>query len=106
MKLSDRTWLRAVLLGIVLLAAILRLSDLGLIELKGDEAVAIHMALPMVEGQSLPKVGLVNSVGLRNPPLFIYFVALPTWLSVDPKIVTGILIGLLSTAAGFATFFV
>lgn len=106
MNLSDRTWLRVVLLGIVLLAAILRLSDLGLIELKGDEAVAIHMALPMVEGQSLPKVGLVNSVGLRNPPLFIYFVALPTWLSVDPKIVTGILIGVLSTAAVFATFFV
>ena len=106
MHLSDRFWLRAILIGIVIVAASLRFCDLGLIELKGDEAVAIHMALPMVEGQSVPKVGLVNSVGLRNPPLFIYLVALPTWISVDPRLVTGLLIGLLSTGAVFATFFV
>ena len=103
---KERYWLIAVVCGIVIVAAVLRLTDLDLIELKGDEAVAIHMALPMVEGQGIPKVGLVNSVGLRNPPLFIYLVALPTWMSVEPRFVTAGLIGLTSTLAVLFTFLV
>ncbi|MFT7625691.1 MAG: hypothetical protein ACI9WU_004882, partial [Myxococcota bacterium] len=91
--------------AIVFLAALaLRLGDLGLLEFKGDEAVAIDLALPMAEGEALPRVGLVNSVGLRNPPLFVWVTALPTWISSDARFVTGALIGFPAALAVLLTW--
>ena len=89
---------------ILVLAAVLRLGDLDLMEFKGDEAVAMHLALPMVEGAELPRVGLVSSVGVHNPPLFIYLVALPTWIHADPLFVTGGLVGVSALLSIFLTW--
>ncbi len=85
-------------------AAVLRLGDLGLMEYKGDEAVAIELARPMVEGQALPRVGLVSSVGVHNPPLFIWLTALPLWVDHDPRFITGAMVGLLSLLSIGLTF--
>jgi len=90
---------------IALVGAGLRLGDLSLIEFKGDEAVAIHLALPMVEGKGVPQVGLMSSVGIHNPPFFIYALAFPELISLNPKFITGFLIGCSSLAAVLLTFF-
>lgn len=89
---------------LALLALALRTVDLGLLEFKGDEAVAIHLALPMAEGKALPQVGLMSSVGLHNPPLFIWLTALPVAFTVDPASVTAVLIGGLNVLAVVLTF--
>lgn len=91
---------------ILLLALGLRLTDLGLLEFKGDEAVAIDLALPFAEGEMLPRVGLVNSVGLRNPPLFVWATAIPTWFSDDARFVTGVLIGFPAAMAVLLTWWI
>ncbi len=92
------------LLALVAVAAGLRFLDLGLLEFKGDEAVAIHLALPMAEGEALPQIGLMSSVGLNNPPLFIWLTALPTVFSVEPSFVTAALCGGLNVLAVGLTF--
>ncbi len=89
---------------LALLALALRTVDLGLLEFKGDEAVGIHLALPMAEGKALPQVGLMSSVGLHNPPLFIWLTALPVAFTVDPATVTAVLIGGLNVLAVVLTF--
>ena len=75
-------------------------------EFKGDEAVAIQLAMPMVEGRELPRVGLMSSVGVHNPPLFIWLVAAPAWISVDPIFVTLALVALLAVLAVAGTWWV
>jgi hypothetical protein len=52
-------------------------------EFKGDEANACRLALHVLGysepgvGRFFPTAGLVSSVGVPNPPLFVYLVALP-----------------------------
>jgi hypothetical protein len=66
-------------------------------EFKGDEAVACRLALAVVDhlrgaapaGQPFPLVGLLSSVGVPNPPLFIYLLALPLALWRDPLAAAG-----------------
>ena len=60
-----------------------RFSWLNLMEFKGDEATACRLALHVLGyrepgvGSFFPTAGLVSSVGVPNPPLFVYLVALP-----------------------------
>lgn len=62
-----------VLLGLILaVGAWLRFSQLDLLEFKSDEAVAAQLALKFVKSGELPLAGLMSSVGVTNPPLFIY----------------------------------
>ncbi len=66
-------------------------------EFKGDEAMACRLALAVVDhlrgaapaGQPFPLVGLLSSVGVPNPPLFIYLLALPLALWRDPLAAAG-----------------
>ena len=94
----------AAVAAIIVLAAVLRLGDLDLMEFKGDEAVAIHLTRPLVEGTDVPGAGLMSSVGIHNPPLFIYLTAAPVLISHDPLWVTGSLVGLLSLLSILCTF--
>ena len=102
MRLSDgvrRQLPELALLGlIVLLAAWLRLDELALCEFKFDEAIAINLSTPIVDGMDWPKVGLVSSVEVNNPPLMMYLLALPLLFSSEPVFVTGF-VGLLSVVA-------
>lgn len=109
MKLSTAARARlpglTLLLVIVSLAAWLRWTELALCELKYDEAVALELAMPLVDGTGFPRVGLISSVEVRNPPLMMYLLALPMWASIDPVFVTGF-VGLLAVVAVALTFFV
>jgi hypothetical protein len=84
--------------GITLLAAWLRLSHLDLAEFKADEATAIELTLPLIEGKAWPEAGLESSVGIRNPPMLLYLLAVPLWLAADP-LVAGAFVGVLAPRA-------
>ena len=81
---SRRLRIDVVVLSVVIaVAALVRLLGLDLMEFKGDEAdvcaLALHAlgyAQPGV-GRFFPTEGILSSVGIPNPPLFVYLVALP-----------------------------
>jgi len=68
---------------IVLAAAVARFARLDLMEFKADEANACRLALHALGygepgvGHFFPTAGIKASVGIPNPPLFIYLIALP-----------------------------
>jgi 4-amino-4-deoxy-L-arabinose transferase-like glycosyltransferase len=103
--LRQRRIERALLIVILLLGAWLRLSRLDLIEYKADEAMAIELTLPLVEGRGWIAAGLVSSVGVHNPPMLMYLLALPLAIDVDP-ITAVIFVALLSIASILATYLV
>jgi len=61
-----------------------------MMEFKGDEAEACRLALHVLGfsepgvGRFFPTQGLVSSVGIPNPPLFIYLVAIPLAIVRSP----------------------
>jgi hypothetical protein len=88
-----------VLLGLILLlAAGLRLTRLGLVEFKYDEATTARAALAIAHEGHFPAVGMISSQGPHNPPLMSYVLALPFALSRDPRLAAG-WIALLGVAA-------
>jgi 4-amino-4-deoxy-L-arabinose transferase-like glycosyltransferase len=99
-----RPWEVAVLVGILGLAAWLRLRKLDLVEFKLDEANAVDLARQVLDGDFLT-VGLVSSVGALNPPFFIYLTAIPLAFRDDPLAATGF-IGALAVVAVGLTYWV
>ena len=89
---------RAVLAVVILLAAALRLTRLGLIEFKYDEATTARTALAIAREGDLPGVGMISSQGPRNPALMSYLLAPPFAFSRDPRPAAAWL-GLLGVAA-------
>src|SRR5262249_50601067 len=69
--------------AIVAVAAVARFLRLDLMEFKFDEAEACRLALHVLGysepgvGRFFPTAGLRSSVGVPNPPLFVYLVAIP-----------------------------
>ncbi len=61
-----------ILAAIVAVGAWLRFQHLELLQFAGDEAFAANKALEFVHGGKLPTSGLMSSVGVSNPPLFIW----------------------------------
>ena len=88
-------WILPLILG---LAALFRLQGLDLMEYKADEAAASDLARRVARLQSLPRCGLGSGVGVRNPPAFIYLLALPSALTCHPIALTAC-IALLNVAA-------
>ena len=76
-------------MGIVGLAALLRLSFLGLIEFKGDEALTVLSLKQFWQQPQLIQAGLVSSTGARNFPLFQYLLIPMAGLSTDPRVISG-----------------
>jgi len=85
-------------LGIVAIAALLRLSYLDLIEFKADEAQHLLRSARLVESGEWPLVGTMASVGIAKPPLMVYLMAIPLLLGRDPRVASGF-IALLNVAA-------
>jgi hypothetical protein len=82
---------RGALLVILAVAAFVRLWRLDLMEFKADEAGACRLAFQVIDslrgrapGQPFPLTGLMASVTVPNPPLFIYLLALPLFVLPDP----------------------
>lgn len=96
-------WEWAAAAGLVAVAAWLRLSHLDLVEFKADEAVAAHLALQFVKGGELPSAGLMSSVGVTNPPLFIYLL-IPMFALTTNVVAVSAMIGVLGCVAVGATW--
>jgi 4-amino-4-deoxy-L-arabinose transferase-like glycosyltransferase len=92
------------LVGILALAAFLRLHALDLVEFKLDEATAVERARRLLDGV-WPTVGLTSSVGALNPPFFIYLIAIPLGVHDDPLAATAF-IGVLAVTAVALTYLV
>ena len=87
------------LLALILaVGAWLRFSHLDLLEFQGDEAYAAQLALRFVQHGQLPTAGLMSSVGVTNPPLFIYLLIPMFAISANPVFVSAC-IALLGLAA-------
>ena len=59
------------LAAIICTAIFLRFGRFDLIEFKADEANAMQLALDAIHNRALPLFGLMSSVHVQNPPLFI-----------------------------------
>lgn len=84
--------------GLVLavgLAAIMRLSGLGLIEFKADEALTVLSLESFWQKPEIIQAGLVSSTGVRNFPLFQYLLLPAAKISADPRFLSGF-IGLIN----------
>jgi 4-amino-4-deoxy-L-arabinose transferase-like glycosyltransferase len=81
-------WLELALLGVIVaVAAWLRLRQLGLMEFKADEALAVRIGRDIIHGD-FRTVGLTSSAGAKNPPLFVYLATLPLLVWDDPRSAT------------------
>jgi hypothetical protein len=86
--------------AIVAVSAWLRLWRPDLAEFKNDEAGWLRLAEDMVRLGRVPLVGEESSVGIRNPPDFVYLLAPIVAFTRDPRVATSA-IGLIN-AAGVA----
>lgn len=82
-----------VLAVIVAVGSWLRFQHRELLQFAGDEAFAANRALEFVHGGKLPTSGLMSSVGVSNPPLFI-------WLLIPMFFVTSSVTGVCCLIAG------
>ena len=96
---------RLAIILIMLLAFILRLSNLGLSEYKLDEAAMILQARAVAEGQNFPLIGRRGSVGIPNPPLMVYLLALPSLFSHNPIYAVATIASLNALAVGATYLF-
>jgi hypothetical protein len=70
-------WPRAVVLGVLLLAAVLRWAQPGLVEFKYDEVNITRQALGLVSGGPLPVLSGGTTLGIQRGALDVYLLALP-----------------------------
>lgn len=83
---------------IVVVSAVFRITNMELIEFKGDEAVNLFLASRPLFGHSFPPGGTVSSIGILNPPLINYILFPLTLLSLNPKTIS-LFIGLINSFA-------
>jgi hypothetical protein len=77
------------LVAVLLLAAYLRLNHLDWTEFKLDEANLSQLAYRMARAGEIPLTGIGSSVGIVNPPLAAWLLAIPYALSASPIVATG-----------------
>jgi Dolichyl-phosphate-mannose-protein mannosyltransferase len=90
------SWGSAGAAAIVVLAAWLRLRQLGLAQFNDDQAVALRIAHDILNGD-FRTTGLTSSSGAANPPLYVYIVAFVSWIH------SGLIFATQSTAVLSAT---
>jgi hypothetical protein len=95
----------AILAAIVAAGAWLRFQHPELLEFKSDEAFAANQALEFVRGGKLPTSGLMSSVGVSNPPLFIWLLIPMFLLTSNIAVVCG-MISVLGLGAVVATWWI
>ncbi len=88
----------AFIIFILLFAAYLRLNHLEWTEFKLDEAHLSQIAFDMARHGQIPLTGIGSSVGIVNPPLAAWLLAIPYAVSSSPIVATAF-IALLNVAA-------
>lgn len=86
------------MVGVLLLAALLRMGWPGVNSFSFDEARVSLMALKMARQGELARVGMQSSAGPPNFPGAVWIYALPYWASSDP-LVANLFVGLLGALA-------
>jgi hypothetical protein len=95
---------RRVVLGlIVVLAIFLRLWQLDSSTFSYDYARVSNLAAQFIDTGIPPATGMVSSVGILNPPLFIYLLTLPVSLGRNP-LYADVFIVLLNIAGIYGTY--
>jgi 4-amino-4-deoxy-L-arabinose transferase-like glycosyltransferase len=82
------------LLFILVIAAVLRLDNIGVSEYHYDHATLSHLAQETLDTRTIATLGMITSVGIPNPPTSVYVAALAYWMSDNPLFVTGFLAAL------------
>src|SRR5512135_2751228 len=95
---SRRTLEIIAVILVLLLAAYLRLNHLDWTEFKLDEAHLSQIAYDMARHGVIPLTGIGSSVGIVNPPLAAWLLAIPYAVSSSPIVATAF-IALLNVAA-------
>ncbi len=92
------------LIGLLLLAAYLRLNHLEWTEFKLDEANLSRLSLNLARGVGLPLTSISSSTGIVNLPLAAWLIAIPYAVSSSPIVATGFvaLLNVIAVAGGFA----
>jgi hypothetical protein len=72
---------------LLVMAVLLRLYGLDLMEFKLDEIIALRQAEEIIKG-NIPKTGLISSIGIPNPPHFLYILAI--WRFFFPTPIAGV----------------
>ena len=93
----------SLLAAILFLAAGLRLTRLGMIEFKFDEAATARSALGIAREGQLPAIGMISSRGPHNPALMSYVLAPALAIARDPRIAAA-WVALLGVAAVGVTY--
>ncbi|MDQ7033741.1 MAG: glycosyltransferase family 39 protein [Anaerolineae bacterium] len=99
MRLTKLEWLS--LIGVVLLAALLRLGYAGVNPFASDEARLSVLALEIARDGQVIRTGIPNSAGSRNLPASVYAFVPPYLLATDPLLATQY-VGLLNLVAVFS----
>jgi len=91
------------LLGMLVLALVLRMAWPTLAEFKRDEATVVRRALAIAYEGDLPAAGVGASMGTANLPLTLYLTAIPLRISKDP-VAAILFIGFLNGMAVLACY--
>ena len=97
-------WETLTIVGIVLLAGLLRTIWPGITEFKADEARLMTLAMEMAEFKAFPIRGISSSVGIPNFPASVWTYAFPLFFWKHIYSAT-IFTGLLNTAAVLLCYF-
>jgi len=86
---------------IVSASLIFRVTNLDLIEFKGDEAINLYLSARPIFGHPFPPGSTVSSIGLLNPPLFNYLLFPIVAISRNPMTVSLFIAIINSLTIGF-----
>ena len=89
MILASRRRNLAGLILILIVAAAMRFSDLGISEYWYNDGAVSSLAQSLATGKAFPLLGIRASVGIPNPPESIYVPALPFFFSTDSLFALG-----------------
>jgi len=80
--LKSRDWL--ILILILIVAGMMRLGEPNVVEFSHHDAMLSTLAQEMVRGQNFPLTGIISSVGIPNPPMSVYTMAIPFAINSNP----------------------
>lgn len=84
--MTRRFWIGLIL--VLVLAAIMRVAYPGVVEFKHDEAMLSLLAQDFSNGGDFPLTGIPSSVGVPNPPVSVWIMAIPYAITDDPLFAT------------------
>lgn len=79
---------RCTLWALLIAGLTLRFVHLPFMEFKGDEFEAMVLAYRHAHGVEFAKTSIASSVGIMNPPFFVWLLSIPALFTSDPILLT------------------